>query len=123
MSVDEVAKRLNDGDLYTSVPEGASITIEGLGWIEGQNSSWHVKPDERVREARDMLAKLKGDPGSIRECMNYLREYQADPSSENRDRLRLAYEAVPEHLRKYCGDMDSQDWPIRRILYGEEPER
>ena len=40
-----------------------------------------------------------------------------------REVLRAAYHAVPEHLRMYCGDMDSKDWPIRRILglTGDDP--
>ena len=119
-SVAEVASRLNGGDLCTSAPDGARIIVEGLGWFEGQNSGWHVKPEERVREAHDVLAILHGEQGSVRSCMNCFREYQSVPNSQNRDHLRLAYEAVPEHLRHYCGDMDSKDWPIRRILYGEE---
>jgi hypothetical protein len=119
-SVSEVAARLNGSDLCTSAPNGARITVEGLGWFEGQDSCWNVKPEERVREAHDVLAMLNGEPGSIQKCRDSFREYQINPSA-NRDRLRLAYEAVPEHLRHYCGDMDSKDRPIRQILYGEEP--
>jgi hypothetical protein len=50
--------------------------------------------------------------------------YEAAPSEEKREALRKAYEAVPEHLRMYCGDMDSKDEPIRRILgqFGDEGE-
>ncbi|MGA2650160.1 MAG: hypothetical protein ABSF28_06545 [Terracidiphilus sp.] len=120
--LNEVATGLTGGDLRTSAPDGSRITIEGLGWFESKSSGWHVKPEERVREAYDALEKLKGEQGAMRNCMNCFREYQTDLSLENRDRLRLAYEAVPEHLRHYCGDMDSQDWPIRRIIYGEETE-
>ena len=118
--MNEVATRLNGDDLCRSAPDGARIIIEGLGWFESQNAGWHVKPEERIREAYDVLAILNGEQGSMRTCMNCFREYQTDPSTENRDRLRLAYEAVPEHLRHYCGGIDSKDWPIRRILYGEE---
>jgi putative nucleotidyltransferase with HDIG domain len=118
-SVSEVATRLNGGDLCTSAPDGARIVIEGLGWFESQNSHWHVKPEERVREAYDILGMLKGEPGSRRQCLNCFDEYQTNPNPEHRERLRLAYEAVPEHLRFFCGDMDSKDGPIRQILYGE----
>lgn len=34
--------------------------------------------------------------------------------------MRAAYEAVPEHHRMYVGDMDTQDIPVRMILYGED---
>ena len=40
----------------------------------------------------------------------------------NREALREAYFAVPRHLRHYCGDMDSKDWPIRRILQLRDDE-
>lgn len=121
-SMKEVATRFDGGDMCTAAPEGARIRIDGLGWFESENSGWGVKAQERVREAHDMLEQLNGEQSSIRKCVNSFREYQSDPSSENRDRLRRAYEAVPEHLRRYCGDMDSQDRPIRGILYGEKTE-
>ena len=46
-----------------------------------------------------------------------MQDYESDSSEANRKRLRDTYEAVPEHLRMYCGDMDSRDGPIKRILY------
>lgn len=121
-SLGDVAARLGKNDLCTSAPDGARIIVEGLGSFESDKSFWHVKPEERVREAHDLLYQLRGGQGYIHKCMNCFQEYESDPSSENRDRLRSAYEAVPEHLRLYCGTMDSKDWPIRRILYGEEIE-
>jgi hypothetical protein len=108
------------GELCTSPPDSARITIEGLGWFESQGSHWGIKVEERVREAHDVLKQLNGEKSSIRKCANSFREYQSDPSPENLDRVRQAYEAVPEHLRLYCGDMDSQDRPIRDVLFGEK---
>lgn len=122
-TISEVASRLNGADLCTSAPDGAHVTIDGLGWFESRNSCWYVKPEERIREAYDTLAILKGEPGAGRQCIEYFAEYQTNPSLENRERLRLAYEAVPEHLRIYCGDMDTKDRPIREILYGDAAAR
>ena len=45
--------------------------------------------------------------------------YMAEPSSKAMVAFRQKYEAVPEHLRLYCGDMDTKDIPIRMILYGK----
>ena len=45
--------------------------------------------------------------------------YMAEPSTKAMETLRQRYEAVPEHLRMYCGDMDTKDIPIRMILYGK----
>jgi hypothetical protein len=119
-SLQEMATRMVDGDLCASVPDGARINIEGLGWFEAQDSNWHVKPKERVREAYDVRSILNGEPGAIQACRVSFQEYEGQSNSTNRDRLRSAYEAVPEHLRIYCGDMDSKDRPIRKVLYADE---
>jgi hypothetical protein len=63
---------------------------------------------------------LRGGIGSIQKCLSVFAEYQRMPSVEGRELLREAYESMPEHVRCYCGDMDSQDWPIRKVLYGKE---
>jgi len=114
--LDEVAKRVDGKDLSTSVSEGTRVHIDGLGWFESQNCEWFVKPEERVREPFDLLTVLQGGMGSIQECMVRFREYQANPCNENRERLRQSYTDVPEHLRRYCGDMDTKDWAIRKAL-------
>ena len=119
-SVSEIAKKFDGGDLGTSVPNGTRIRVEGVGTFEAQQGSWGVKPTERVREAWDMLAILKGGRGAVQECMIRFKECQIAPSPETRESLRQAYESVPEHRRCYCGDMNSQDWPIRKLLYGSE---
>lgn len=118
-SAEDVAKRVDGKDLSTSVSEGTRIHIDGLGWFQSQKSEWYVKPEERVREALDLLTVLQGGKGLMQECMARFREYQANPSDGNREQLRQAYAGVPEHLRHYCGNMDSKDWPIRKILNSE----
>lgn len=35
-------------------------------------------------------------------------------------RPREAYEAVPKHNRRYVGDMDTEDFDVRMIIYGEQ---
>jgi hypothetical protein len=116
--VEEVARGFKDGRLATAVPDGAWVTIDGLGRFRVAKGHWYVAARERVREVHDRLDMLGGRPGSIRRCKELHEEYERDPSEERRAALRRAYEAVPEHLRRYCGDMDSKDGPIRWILYG-----
>lgn len=119
-SIDEIEKMFDDGELSTSVPSGAWINIEGIGRFQPERCSWGVRPRERVREALDKITILQGGIGSIRKCLDHFDDYKKTPSVEKRELLRHAYESIPEHRRCYCGDMDSQDWPIRRILYGRE---
>src|SRR5262245_629496 len=118
LPVEEAACLFGHGQLATAVPDGAWVTIDGLGRFRAAEGYWHVKARERVREGYDLLDKLGGQPGSIRRCIELHAEYEREPSAEWRAALRRAYEAVPEHLRRYCGDMDSKDGPIRWILYG-----
>jgi len=53
-------------------------------------------------------------------CREIYYEYLVYPCEDARERLRAAYEAVPEHERMYLGDMDSKDWDYRRILFTDE---
>jgi hypothetical protein len=117
-SIDDSTRRIKEGSLMTVVPNDSWIIIDGLGRFKTASAAWYVEPEERIREAHDIAATLTGEDGSIRRCINCHRDYEQTPNVENRERLREAYEAVPKHLRMYCGDMDSKDAPIRRILYG-----
>ncbi len=117
-----VAGMFNDGRLTLSVPAGAWVTLDGLGRFQAGEGLWYIDPGERIREAADLLDQLNGGPGAIHGCMVAHHEYESNPSPGRREALREAYEAVPKHLRGYCGDMDSKDGPIRRILSGPEGE-
>jgi uncharacterized protein (TIGR02996 family) len=116
ISIQEVECMFEDGRLTTQPPPDAWIRIPGLGRLKLRDSIWHVAPEERIREARDLLQQLNGKPGTIQRCREAHLAYEDNPADEQREALRQAYHAVPAHLRMYCGDMDSKDWPIRRIL-------
>jgi hypothetical protein len=120
LTIDEVSQQFEDGLVTTSVPDNQPINIPGLGQCHMLNGAWYVEPEERIREAKDELAVLNGSLGSIRLCIRAHEFYEETSTEDNREKLRVAYEAVPKHLRMYCGDMDSKDWPIRRILYGNQ---
>jgi uncharacterized protein (TIGR02996 family) len=122
LPLEAVARLFDSGRLTLSVPAGTWVTLEGLGRFRAGEGRWYVKPGERLREASDLLAQLQGSPGAIERCIEAHRAYQSNPSQERREALREAYEAVPEHLRRYCGDQDSKDGSIRRILSGSQDE-
>lgn len=114
--IEAVGQMFEDGRLTLSVPDGAWVTLDGLGRFQAGEGRWWVEPRERLREASDRLDRLNGRTGAIGTCSEAHRAYEAAPSDELREALRKAYEAVPKHLRMYCGNMDSRDRPIRRIL-------
>jgi hypothetical protein len=120
LSTSEAAGMLARGLLATAVPDGSWVTIEGLGRFRTADGFWYVEPGEWACEADDLRTVLGGKPSAIQTCIERHTEYERKPTAARRAALRRAYEAVPQHLRRYCGDMDSKDGPIRQILYGEE---
>ena len=114
--LEAVAEMFEQKKLVLSVPEGAWVTLDGLGRFQAGEGYWSTKPAERLREAADILDQLNGRPGAIQRCIEAHQAYRSDPSRDRRKTLRAAYAAVPEHLRRFCGDMDSKDGPIRSIL-------
>ncbi|WP_437913229.1 hypothetical protein WME73_41780 [Sorangium sp. So ce302] len=108
------------GRIVGSVPEGARVHIHGLGSFVVQAEHYGTDPREQLREVSDLLDKLNGRPGSIARCRTAYETYLADPTVAHREALRAAYEAVPEHNRRYVGDMDTKDVGVRMILYGEK---
>ena len=117
LPLDDAANKVLNGEVATSVPEGSWVTMEHLGRFQSKEGWWKIAPDERIREAYDELSTLQGQAGSIRHCIAAHQSYEKEPSEENRERLRAAYEAVPKHRRLFCGSQDSKDGPIRRILF------
>ena len=110
------------GRLTTQVPDASRITIEGLGSFTTARGMWNVKPEERLREIENTANQLKGEQDPIVICRAAFAAFHKDPILENRAALKIAYEAVPEHLRCYCGDMDSKDSLIRRALQNDDNE-
>lgn len=119
-AVGEALSRLSSGELCTAVPDGALVRIPALGKFQVESGNWFVDASERAREVIDLLSQTQAKPSSIALCVNSFREFEANPTEEARERLRVAYEAVPRHLRMFCGDMDSKDGPIVQALYGHQ---
>ena len=120
--IEQLSARFDEGELTLDVPNGSWITVPPFGRFKTSEGCWGVEAEERVKEAFDELDKLRGNEGSIHRCILAHEAFNEDASEENKRLLLEAYEQVPKHLRMYCGDMDTKDWPIRKILYGQEPE-
>jgi uncharacterized protein (TIGR02996 family) len=120
LPLEAVARMFEEGRLTLSVPAGSWVMLDGMGRFQAEEGSWGAKPGERMREAFSLLEELNGGPGALRRCIDAHRDYRAAPSRERRQALRRAYEAVPEHLRRYLSF--SGDGSIRRILAEGEDE-
>lgn len=103
-----------------SFPEaGCSIRIDRLVSFTAGEWNYRVDYHELTAEFHDLHNRVHGRPGAIQECMMAFRRYNGEQTPKTLMELREKYEAVPEHLRMYCGDMDVKDIPIRMVLYGE----
>lgn len=121
VSDSELKALLSARKLTLRVPEGKWIDIDGLGRCKIEKATWfRKKGGDLFKEIDDIVAKLNGQATTIGKCKQAFSDYLANPSQETLAVLRTAYERVPEHHRRYCGDMDSKDIPIRMVLYGRK---
>lgn len=124
-NMEDIERLFVEGTLATA-PKGEEwVRIEGLGDLrlaamEGQAD---LTPADKLGEIADDMAKLAGEEDSLEVCRRAYHYYLEEPSDFSREKLRQKYEAVPEHLRIYLGDMDSRDTDYIRILYHPEDKR
>lgn len=111
---------VHDGRVARCAPAGTRVAIHGLGSFAVAQEHRCVDPLQQVREVADLLDRLNRRPDSRARCRRAYETYLADPTVAARDALRVAYELVPEHNRRYLGDMDVKDVPIRMIIYGDQ---
>jgi hypothetical protein len=120
--IEHVQTMFDSGKICNTAPVGAKVILPGLGRFRTTTEFGNVAIQSRMSEIRDKHDVLNGRPSVIVTCAKLFETYQTNPSPVAREALRNAYEAVPEHLRCYCGDMDTRDTAIRAVLYGQLPK-
>ncbi|MBN9417014.1 MAG: hypothetical protein J0I12_16325, partial [Candidatus Eremiobacteraeota bacterium] len=120
LAFEDSCEYLRSGSYTCKPPADCWLLLDYLGKYRLVDACWHVDLEDRILEGRDLVGRLSGKRGVVSLCLAALEVYLGNPNHENREALRLAYEAVPRHNRRYCGDMDTKDIPIRMILYGQQ---
>jgi hypothetical protein len=110
--------RYAEGEISNQAPTRSQVYLPGLGEFRPNSVFGRISVPDRIGEIHDMLDKLNGGSGVVWQCAQRYEQYIRAPTSEAKDALRSAYEAVPDHLRCYCGDMDTRDTAIRKVLFG-----
>lgn len=111
-------KRVRSGWVCTRLPEGASVFIPFLARFKAREAMSWVAPEDFIREVTDEIEELNGRPTTSDRCRKAYENYQQKPTETNRRALCKAYEAIPEHNRRYVlRDMDAKDGPIRHVIY------
>lgn len=120
LSIEEFEKLIVDNNILTEIPIGSSVNIYGLGKFSIQKISYTANIEEKLLEIKDIQRDLKGEPTTIEICIKAHQNYLENPTLNNKELLRVAYENVPEHKKMYIGDMDTKDIEVRMIIYGEQ---
>lgn len=117
----DLDKLFQNGTLVTKISDHSTIIIKDLGEIRIAKTLYHVEVNDKYAEIDDIINGLNNQPSTSDECVKIFEEYQKNPTEDNKEKLKTAYEKIPKHLRVYVlKDMDAKDWPIRKIIYEKE---
>jgi hypothetical protein len=119
LTYDELRAAVDERRILSDPEVGTLTKIHGLGEFSLGPKGWATDIHEIVRELDDISSELRGRPTSIQRCRDAFELYLREPTLENQARLEDAYESVPEHNRRYIGDIDTKDIPVRMIIYGD----
>ena len=123
LTYEEIEGLFRNKTLSTSPDPDKWVKIEHLGKARLRASVKPVSADQKLSELRERVLRLAGEPTAHDKCIRAYHDYLENPNERTLEALRIAYEAVPEHERCYLGDMDTQDFDYRRILFEPENKR
>lgn len=110
-----LARLLASGKIALTRPDGSERTVPPSKWLARYPEP---RTDESfLAEVADEISRLAGRPTAHDLLMEAVRAYRRETTEANRALLRVAYLAVPAHLRVFVlGDMDRQDRPLRILV-------
>jgi hypothetical protein len=119
LEFEELNDYVDRGIITTQLTTGETISILNLGSFKIKSGDG-VDIKHKINELTDKLNELNGRENSITKCARIFDEYKSSPSIKLRHMLREAYEAVPEHQRIFVGTMDTKDYEVRQVIYGDK---
>jgi hypothetical protein len=115
----ELEKMVHEKTILSEIPPDVKVHVHGLGSFGIQSEIYANSIKDKLAEIKDLLKSLKGELSAIQKCIQAHENYQANPTDASREKLKVAYENVPDHQKMYVGDMDTKDHEVRRIIYGD----
>jgi len=110
-------QKVKEGWIVTRVPPNERISRHHSFVGETTGIETYIDEDEFVKEVKDTINQLQNQPTSSDRCNAAFQDYLKEPTDKNREKLRIEYESIPEHLKRYVlGDMDNKDHAIKSIL-------
>lgn len=120
LTFDDIEKLFADNELCAAPKSGDIVSFSALGTVECASCSIKISRKEKLKELENNSLRVQKKPDAHENCLRAYHAYLTEPNNFNKECLRKAYEAVPEHERCFLGDMDSRDTDFIRILYTNE---
>jgi len=116
VNIDGFREKVRQGWVATALAEHGEASAHHLGRWRFEDPRC-ITAAQLIAEVEDTLAELQGRPTSSQRLGDVLESFLADQSDVNRSALRVAYDAIPKHLRRYVlGDQDMADWPVKVLI-------
>lgn len=119
-TLDDIEKMFADNTLCTAPKDGERVVLGALGEAECKVVCDPVSGKDKLSEIKNKSLGVQKKPTAHDAAIAAYHAYLVEPTDFNKERLRKAYEAVPEHERCYLGDMDTRDCDFVRILYTDD---
>lgn len=119
LSLEGIRELFGKGMLCVSPKENESVSFGALGNAVCK-TIYKVKKAEKLKEIENESLRLTDKPDAFSLARQAYYAYLIEPSEFRKNKLREAYEAVPEHQRMFLGDMDTRDSDYIRILYTDD---
>lgn len=120
---EQIHKLIEQDLLCAELKQEEWVLIEGLGKVYLAPDEYNVSIKEKTKEIDSIFLQVAGEKTPHERCIDAYHQYLVEPDDWHREKLRAAYEAVPEHERMYLGDMDTKDGDFIRILYHPQDKR
>lgn len=120
LTLDDIEKLFADGTLCTAPKNGERVVLGALGEAECKLIYDPIPNEDKLSEIKNCSLSVQNKPDAHELCIRAYYAYLEEPTDSHKEKLRIAYEAVPEHERCYLGDMDTRDSDFIRILYTDK---
>ena len=115
---DGFKKKVSDGWVVTTIPEGAEVSIYGLSLFQAARVNSFMREGEFIKEVADEIARMNNQPTTIAKCLAAYKQFRRKGTEETKANLKQAYEDIPEHKRRHRDILGFDPRRILNIIYG-----
>ncbi|NEN86903.1 DUF7638 domain-containing protein [Paenibacillus elgii] len=119
----ELEQLFRNGTFFTDFNTPTEIVLDNFAKVTLEKGLYATEQEDKYKELIDLYSELNDKKTSLEKCREAYYRYLEYPSDYSREKLKELYELIPEHERRYLGDMDSKDSDYVRIIYRPEDKR